>query len=137
SLLVYQYHLDFTKTLAREINGADTFPLVYGENDPRYPDRAPRKVPDYTLYQNRFLHQKLLAAFVSKYPNVFGDNPNVFCYDYAATLFSLVELTSYDTRMVLDEEESKRTIDRPYKVNLVLKKPAVNSFNILDWKTNV
>uniref|UniRef100_A0AC34F4R9 Piwi domain-containing protein n=1 Tax=Panagrolaimus sp. ES5 TaxID=591445 RepID=A0AC34F4R9_9BILA len=134
SLPVYQYHVDFTKTLAREINDKNTFPLVYGEDNPRYP---PRKVPDYTMYQNRFLHQKLLAAFVSKYPTVFGDNHDIFCYDYATTLFSLVELTSYDTPMVLDEEETRRTIDRPYKVNLVLKKPAVNFFDVRDWKTNV
>uniref|UniRef100_A0AC34GSB0 Piwi domain-containing protein n=1 Tax=Panagrolaimus sp. ES5 TaxID=591445 RepID=A0AC34GSB0_9BILA len=136
-LPVYQYHVDFTKTLAREYNGGNTFPLVHDENDPRYPNRAPRKVPDYTLYQNRFLHQKLLTAFICKYPSVFGKDSDVFCYDYAATLFSLVELTSFDTSMVLDEAETKKTIDRPYKVNLILKKPADNVFNIRDWKKNV
>uniref|UniRef100_A0AC34F738 Uncharacterized protein n=1 Tax=Panagrolaimus sp. ES5 TaxID=591445 RepID=A0AC34F738_9BILA len=108
----FQYHLKFTETLEHGIYGVNTFPLIYEETCPNNPDRGPSKVPDYTMYQNRFLHQKFLADVV-----IFGVDPDTFCYDYAATLFSLVELTSYDTPMLLDAAETKRTIDRPYKIN--------------------
>uniref|UniRef100_A0AC35FEV2 PAZ domain-containing protein n=1 Tax=Panagrolaimus sp. PS1159 TaxID=55785 RepID=A0AC35FEV2_9BILA len=119
---IHLYHLEFLKVFTTGKYAGESYPFI----DPE------RKAPDYTAFQNRQDHGKLLKAFLNKYPNVFGNDHDIFCYDYAASLYSLAELVSFDTSMFLTEQETNETIGRPYKVTLTVKKPQDNVFNVRD-----
>uniref|UniRef100_A0A914PMS3 PAZ domain-containing protein n=1 Tax=Panagrolaimus davidi TaxID=227884 RepID=A0A914PMS3_9BILA len=119
---IYLYHLEFVKVFESGKHAGKSYPVV----DPH------RKEPDFTTYQNRLNYEKLFKAFFKKYPNVFGNNQDNLCYDYGATLYSLVELVSFDTPMVLTEHETNEAIGRIYKTTLTVKKPQDNIFNVRD-----
>uniref|UniRef100_A0A914R0D4 Uncharacterized protein n=1 Tax=Panagrolaimus davidi TaxID=227884 RepID=A0A914R0D4_9BILA len=84
---IHLYHLEFRKVFTTGKYAGKSYPFI----DPK------RKAPDFTTFQNRQNHAKLLKAFLNKYPDVFGNDHDIFCYDYAASLYSLVELDSFDT----------------------------------------
>uniref|UniRef100_A0A914PEB1 Uncharacterized protein n=1 Tax=Panagrolaimus davidi TaxID=227884 RepID=A0A914PEB1_9BILA len=115
---VYTYHIDMEKWFETGRH----FPVV----------DLGRRTSDYTTLQNRQLQQKLLAAFMVKYPNVFGQDYEIFCFDYANTLYSLIELDNFDISMSMDPEETYAAINRGYKTTLNVKKPKENVFNIRD-----
>uniref|UniRef100_A0A914Q567 Uncharacterized protein n=1 Tax=Panagrolaimus davidi TaxID=227884 RepID=A0A914Q567_9BILA len=119
---IHLYHLEFLKVFTTGKYARKSYPFI----DPE------RKAPDFTTLQNRQNQGKLLKAFLEKYPNVFGNDHYIFCYDYAATLYSLVELVSFDTSMFLTAQETNEAIGRHYKVTLSIKKPQDNAFNVVN-----
>uniref|UniRef100_A0A914QI97 PAZ domain-containing protein n=1 Tax=Panagrolaimus davidi TaxID=227884 RepID=A0A914QI97_9BILA len=123
---VFQYHIEFEKVCENGPYAGKSFPFV----DPS------RRSYDYTTVKNRQWHGKLLTAFINKYPNVFGNDPDHFCYDCATTLYSLVELVPLETPMFLTKDETAAAIHIPVKITLTVKKPENNVFNVRDLMKN-
>uniref|UniRef100_A0A914PX55 Uncharacterized protein n=1 Tax=Panagrolaimus davidi TaxID=227884 RepID=A0A914PX55_9BILA len=117
---VYIYHINMEKWFDTGRLAGQHYPVV----DLR------RRTSNYATLQNRQLQQKLLAAFMVKYPTVFGQDCDNFCFDFGNTLYSLVELNNFDISMSLDPAETRAAIDRVYKTTLTVKKPQDNVFNI-------
>uniref|UniRef100_A0AC35EVP0 Uncharacterized protein n=1 Tax=Panagrolaimus sp. PS1159 TaxID=55785 RepID=A0AC35EVP0_9BILA len=117
---VYIYYIDMEKWFETGRLAGQHFPVV----DLR------RRISDYTTWQNRQLQQKLLTAFMVKYPNVFGQDYDNFCFDYGNTLYSLIELNNFDVSMSLDPAETRAAIDRDYKATLTVKRSQDNTRHI-------
>uniref|UniRef100_A0AC35F1R5 Piwi domain-containing protein n=1 Tax=Panagrolaimus sp. PS1159 TaxID=55785 RepID=A0AC35F1R5_9BILA len=117
---IFHYHLEFKKVFETGPYAGKSYPLV----DPN------QRAYYYTMVKNRQWLGKLFSAFIKKYPNVFGNDPDHFCYDFAATLYSLVELVSLETTMFLTKDETAEAIYLPVKITLTVKKPEMNVFNI-------
>uniref|UniRef100_A0A914QQR0 PAZ domain-containing protein n=1 Tax=Panagrolaimus davidi TaxID=227884 RepID=A0A914QQR0_9BILA len=86
-----------------------------------------RRTTDYSTLQNHQLQQKLLAAFMVKNPNVFGQDYDNFCIDFANTLYSLIELNNFDISMSFDAAETRAAIDLVYETTLIY------GFGIVDF----